>query len=205
MGNAKVTIYFQLIASKCRISNNRLQNTKKNVDLTNLLKGRHSNAWIFHFLKHTRFLLEKIEQEVIISVRTQDAWTVLCVNYDEWESSRQKQSFTFSSSQRRVRAIWSLSLLQHSRSVSKQWNWSLNAWIVPLSWQRTVIGAFRPKINWGCSASKNQTHSLFTTVLKYSLNLLFAWSHTLLCSLNPEGHPDRQKSYTIDLRLAGIG
>ena len=29
MGNAKVTIYFQLIASKCRISNNRLQNTKK--------------------------------------------------------------------------------------------------------------------------------------------------------------------------------
>ena len=71
-----------------------------------------------------------------------------------------------------------LSLLQHSRSVNKQWNWSLNAWIVPLSWQRTVIGAFRPKINWGCSASKNQTPSQFTTVLKYSLNPLFAWSHT---------------------------
>ena len=46
---------------------------KKNADLTNLLKGQHSNAWIFHFLKHTRFLLEEIEQEVIISVKTQDA------------------------------------------------------------------------------------------------------------------------------------
>ena len=49
------------------------QKYTKNADLTNLLKGQHSNAWIFHFLKHTRFLLEEIEQEVIISVKTQDA------------------------------------------------------------------------------------------------------------------------------------
>ena len=31
--------------------------------------------------------LEKIEQEVIISVKTQDAWTVLCVSYDEGNST----------------------------------------------------------------------------------------------------------------------
>jgi len=31
--------------------------------------------------------LEEIEQEVIISVKTQDAWTVLCVSYDEGNST----------------------------------------------------------------------------------------------------------------------
>lgn len=35
------------------------------------------------FSQAYRVLLEEIEQEIIISVRTQNARTVLCVSYDE--------------------------------------------------------------------------------------------------------------------------
>ena len=45
IGNEKVTVYFQLIARKCRISNNRLQNMKNFRDWQ-ILFDRRKNGWI---------------------------------------------------------------------------------------------------------------------------------------------------------------